>query len=221
MTTLADIDHQPASTLACSHMICASCSVVDCNLDRMVRSHVCTACGEPGEGGRLYFPISIHILVDLIQQAYHSQAPTVTPRGPNGHDVGTVLYFCTLREALLNHFLKENLKAQKVPAPLIEKLLNDNRLAGQKFGELFSSVTGKKWANAVADASASTGQPFEPVSLLMRQAAQLRNSFLHEGDALPMTRLMSTQCINAVPNMVDLFVALHNEFIRALPRSDA
>ena len=100
-------------------------------------------------------------------------------------------------------------------------MLDDNRLASQKFGGLFASVTGKKWAAAVADASASTGRAFEPVSLLMRQAAELRNSFLHEGNGWSMTRQMSTECINAIPIMVDLFVALHNECIHALPTGDA
>ena len=221
MKSLADIDNQPASTVACSHLVCATCAVVDRDWDRMKRGHECSACGTPGEGGRLYFPISIHILVDLIQQAYHSQSATGPLGGPNGEDVGTVLYFCTLREALLNHFLVGHLKSQKVPIPLIEKLLDDNRLASQKFGGLFASTTGKKWSEAVSQVSTSAGIPFEPVSQLMRSAAELRNQFLHEGAAWSMSRAFSKECINAVPLMVELFVALHNDFIRPAAPSDA
>ena len=221
MTSLADIDNQPASTLACAHLICAACAVVDGDWDRMKRGHKCSTCGIPGEAGHLYFPISIHILVDLTQQAYHSQSPTGPPGGPNGEDVGTVLYFCTLREALLNHFLVGLLKSQKVPVPLIEKLLDDNRLASQKFGGLFASATGKKWSEAVAQVSASSKLQFEPASQLMRHAAELRNQFLHEGAAWSITRAVSTECINAIPLMVELFVALHNDFIRTATPSDA
>ena len=221
MTTLADIDSQPASTLACSHLTCASCAMVDRDWERMRRGHTCVACGATGEGGRLYFPISIHILVDLIQQAYHSQAPTSPLNSPQGQDVGTVLYFCTLREALLNHFLIGSLKFQNVPVSLIEKLLEDNKLASQKFGELFTSVTGLKWADAVNRLSANGNIPFSTVSALMRNAAELRNTFLHVGSAWAITRELSTECMNAVPNMVELFVALHNEFSRHPPPSDA
>lgn len=221
MKSLAEVDNQPASTVACSHLTCASCAIVDKDWDRMRRGHVCSVCGESSECGRLHFPISIHILVDLIQQAYHSQSPTGPLDGPNGADVGTVLYFCTLREALLNHFLIGHLRAQNVPVALIEKLLDDNRLASQKFGGLFASATGKKWPEAVSHVSASTGNTFEPVSQLMRRAAEVRNQFLHEGAAWSMTRAFSTECINAVPFMVELFVALHNGFTRPPGTGDA
>ena len=219
MTTLADIDSQPASTLACSHLTCKTCAVVDRDWERMRKGHVCSTCGTPGEGGRLYFPISIHILVDLIQQAFHSNVSTTPPRGPQGPDVGTVLYFCSLREALLNHFLVSALNAQKVPMALIERLLDDNKLAVQKFGGLFTSVTGAKWAVAVSQVSRSMS--FRCVSELMVKAAGLRNTFLHEGSAWTITREVSTECINAVPNMVQLFVELHNEYIHRPAQSDA
>ena len=153
--------------------------------------------------------------------AYHSQAPTAPLNSPQGQDVGTLIYFCTLREALLDHFLIETLKFQKVPVSLIEKLLEDNKLANQKFGGLFTSATGLKWEDAITRISKGSNIPFKTVSQLMRSAAELRNTFLHEGAAWAITRELSTECMNAVPNMVDLFVALHNEFSRRPPPSDA
>lgn len=220
MTSLADIDSQPASSLVCSHMICINCSIVDREWGRMKHGHLCEACGFAGEGGRLHFPISIHILVDLIQQSYHSQSPVGRLAGPNGQDVGTVLYFCTLREALLNHFIIETLKSQKIPKLIIEKLLDDNKMAGQKFGGLFSSIVGERWSEAVNRMS-SNEIKFETTSDLMRRASELRNKFLHEGSAWEITRQFSTDCINAIPNMVELFVALHNEFTRSALCKDA
>lgn len=221
MTTLADIDTQPASTLACGHLICKNCGVVDRDWDRMTPGHICAECGKPGDGGRLYFHVGVHILVDLIQQAYHSQSPAGPPNGPDGKDVGTVIYFCTLRESLLNHFLIETMKAQGTPTPLIEKLLEDNKLANQRFGGLFTAATGKKWSEAVSDLSIKLGSDFRSVSDLMRSAAELRNTFLHQGSAWSMTREFSTQCMNAVPSMVELFVGLHNEYVRPPARGDA
>jgi hypothetical protein len=216
MATLAEIKSQSASTLVCGQLVCPACAVVDHDWDRMRCGHLCTTCGTPSEAGRLYFPINIHILVDLMQQAYHSRSPNGPLDGPQGRDVGTILYFCTLREALLNHFLVQMLRAQKVPASLIERLLDDNRLASQKFGNLFASVVGQKWDNAVDQASRRMATNFSPVSHLMRRAAEIRNRFLHEGSAWTVTRDLSTECMNSASLMVQLFVAFHNEFIHSL-----
>src|SRR3990167_8799456 len=89
----------------------------------------CIVCGGESEGGSGYFPINIHILVDLVQQAYHSTTPVGPISGPQVPGSGTVLFFCTLREALLNTFLLNHLRAQRVPENLIDKLLDDNKLA--------------------------------------------------------------------------------------------
>jgi hypothetical protein len=221
LTTLADIDSQPASTLACSHLICKNCGFVDRDWERMKRGHICSVCCQPGDGGRLHFPVGVHILVDLIQQTYHSQSPTGPPDGPHGKDVGTVIYFCTLREALLNQFLIETLKARRVPVSLIERLLDDNKLANQRFGGMFTATTGKKWSEAVLAVSDKVGANFKSVSDFMRRAAKLRNRFLHEGSAWSMTRELSTECINAVPSMVELFVGMHNEYTHRSARGDA
>lgn len=215
MTTLANIDSQFASTLVCSHLICKDCGFVDRNLDRMTCGHICSECCKPGDRGRLYFNVSVHILVDLMQQAYHSQSPASQPYGPHGQDVGTVIYFCTLRESLLNQFLIEAMQAKGTSRPLIEKLLEDNKLANQRFGGLFTATTGKKWSEAVSEMSTKLGSNFGSVSELMRKAAELRNTFLHEGSAWAITREFSTHCMNTVPAMVELFVGMHLEYNRA------
>ena len=177
--------------------------------------HLCTVCGTPSEAARLYFPISIRVLVDLMQQAYHSP-PSDGPHGPQGRDVGTVLYFCTLRETLLNHFLVQVLRAQKVPVSLIDRLLEDNRMASQKFGKLFASVVGQKWDSAVDQASRRLITKFSSVSQLMRRAAEIRNNFLHEGAVWAVTRELSTECMNSASQMAQLFVAFHNEHVHPL-----
>jgi hypothetical protein len=217
-TQLADIDRQDASTLVCDHLICAHCGIIDRDRARIQRGSKCSTCGKESEGGRLAFPISIHILVDLVQQAYHSTAPVGPTSGPQVPSVGTILLFCTLREALLNWFLVGRLRAQGVPATIIEKLLADNRLANQKFGELFTSAIGCKWDDAVAEASRSVSCDYAPISTLMRSAATIRNTFLHEGQGWQATREIATECVNAMPLLVGLFATLHNLHVRPLRR---
>jgi len=218
MTRLSEIDDQIASSLACDHLICQGCGVVDRDHSRMRVGSRCSTCNAESESGCLYFPISIHILVDLAQQAYHSTAPVGPLDGPQAQGISTILFFCALREALLNRFLFSHLRAQRVPERLIEKLLDDNKLASQKFGDLFSSVVGSKWDVAVDDASKHTGRNFQAVSELMKQAASIRNEFLHEGTAWSASYEVATECVDAMPSLVALFVSLHNVYIHPLVR---
>lgn len=212
MTVLSEIDGQPASALVCNHLICRNCGIIDRDYDRLKRGHRCDTCGVESEAGSLVFPINIHVLVDLVQQAFHSESPTRPLDSPRGADIGSVLYYCTLREALLNTFLLNNLRARRIPEPLIKKLLYDNKLATQKFGGLFTSVVGAKWDEAVEQVSQLARIDFKPVSQLMKTAAELRNQFLHEGSAWSITRSFSTECVDSLPNLVNLFVWLHNEY---------
>lgn len=220
MHQLSEIETQDASTLVCDYLVCKHCGIIERDHDRMRSGHRCATCNGESEAGRLAFPVSIHILVDLVQQAYHSKAPVGPISGPQVPSIGTVLFFCTLREALLNTLLLSHLRSQNVPAPLIERLLEDNKLAGQKFGELFTSVFGVKWKVAVPRASSHEGVDFEPVSNLMLRAAGIRNEFLHEGRGWGATQEFATECVNSMPALVSLFVALHNVYVHPLLRGN-
>jgi hypothetical protein len=168
----------------------------------------------------MLFPISIHILVDLVQQAYHSSAPVGPISGPQVAGIGTVLFFCTLREALLSVFLLNHLRAQHIPQTLIDKLFDDNKLANQKFGDLFTSIVGDKWNDAVVKASALAAADFREASELMRSAATMRNEFLHEGHAWEASDAFARSCVNAMPQVISLFVALHNVYVYPKLRGD-
>jgi hypothetical protein len=211
---LSEVDSMSLSTLACVYFLCRSCGIIDRDSERSRIGHRCGECDKEGDGGTLAFPISIRVLVDLIQQSYHSTSPASPPNSPQGSDVGPVLYFCTLREALLNSFLINHLRAQAIPESLISKLLDDNKLASQKFGGLFTTVTGGKWSEAVAAASRRASFNFTEVSELMRTAAERRNDFLHSGRSWSFTREFATRCVDSVADLTYLFAELHNEYTR-------
>lgn len=218
MRRLSDIDNQPASTLSCDHLICKHCGIVDRDHSRMMGGSCCSTCGAESEGGRLHFSINIHILVDLTQEAFLSSAPVGPISGEQASGIATILLFCALRETLLTKFLTDRLRAQNVPGKLIEKLLDDNKLANQKFGDLFSSVIGVAWNEAVAEASRHEGRSYEPVSLLMKQAATIRNEFLHEGAVWSASQEVAKSCLDGLPSLVSLFVSLHNLYVHPLVR---
>ena len=215
-TQLANINSQDVSTLICDYLICKHCWIVDRDHTRSRIGSECSTCNNESEGGSLYFPINIHILIDLVQQAYHSKAPVGPITGPQVPEIGTIILICTLREALLNGFLLGHLRAQRVPDALIEKLLSDNKLANQMFGELFTSIVGCKWKNAVVRASEYDKRDYLPTSKVLLDAATIRNEFLHEGRAWDATHEFATACVNNMPSLMALFVALHNVYIRPL-----
>ena len=213
---LSKVVAQPLSDLVCVHFLCRSCGIIDQDRERSRVGSRCKACDAEGDGAALVFPISIHILVDLMQQSFHSTSPTGPLDAPQGRDVGPVLYFCTLREALMNTFLVNHLRAQNLPQSIIEKLLDDNRLAHQKFGGLFKAVVGAPWGEAVEAASERAGRDFSGVADLMKEAAERRNEFLHSGRAWSFDRDFAARCVDSTGDLTGLFVELHNEYTSPL-----
>lgn len=221
MHALSEIDGQPLSTLVCNHLICKSCGVIDRDYGRLRPGYRCTHCDNECDCGSLVFPINIHVLVNLVQQAYHSRSPTKPLDSPQGQDIGTVLFYCSLREALLNMFIVNNLRARRVEEPLVSRMLKDNQLASQKFGALFTSVVGVKWTEAIKQVNHSRGSNYSLVSDLMQEAAARRNDFLHQGRAWRIDRELATRCINSLGELVSLYVDLHNEYTQPLLQREA
>ncbi len=212
MTELAEIDSQAASTLVCDFIICGRCGRVDQGKSRLVVNSNCPACQQQAGFAELYYSVNIRVLVDLVQQTFHSNAPLKSVYGPQAPNIGTILLFCTLREALLNHFLQRLLFAQRVPVPIIKKLFDDNKLANQKF-KLFQAVVGKEWNEAVSVASTTENCNFAQISDLMKVSAEIRNKFMHEARGWDATREVATDCVNGLKPLFNLFVVLHNIYI--------
>ncbi len=62
---------QSLSTLVCEYLECAVCGIVDNDLGRDHVSQACSSCGSAGTA-RLNFNINIHILAEVIPEAYHA-----------------------------------------------------------------------------------------------------------------------------------------------------
>jgi len=214
MTSASDIKGQSLSTLVCDYFICPYCGIIDRDEGRMCKGHPCSNCSVEGNRARLGFGVNIMLLVDLVQETYHSEAPSKlqSEYRPKGRDIGTVLMICSLREALLNNFLSNNLLAKKVDRRLIERLLDDNKLTNQKFQKLFPTVVGLKWDEAITALSRKHSVHFAEVSSLLREVAKARNQFLHEGSVWKISPDLSERCINSLFKLIYLFVCLHNEY---------
>ncbi len=102
-----------------------------------------------------------------------------------------------------------------MPQGITNRLLNDNKLANQRFGQLFRSVVGESWRAAIEEVSIE-GRSFVAVSELMKTASEVRNDFMHTGAAWEATDELATDCVNSLPFLTHLFAELHNHYVRPI-----
>lgn len=214
MATLSEVDDFPASLLVGDFLMCQRCGVVDRERKRIRTDAMCPSCQHPAGVARLYYHVGIQILIDMIQQAYNSKSPLPNEHGPRSSDVAVVLFFCTLREALLDNLLNELFSAHKVAPAIAEKLLKDNRLFGQKLFGVLPAITEAPWKKAIEDASSEAGRDFVALSAFMEKAADLRNTFVHKGSGWGITRDLATECVNSIFDLMTLFASLHNLYVK-------
>lgn len=217
---LSDIVTQPLSSLVSDHLICKHCCIVDRDHNRMIAGYSCPTCGNTSDAGRLYFPINIQILVDLLQEAYHSDQQfdkrISLHSGCGHHDISVVIYFCTLREILLNKFIAELLNAQNIPDNISNQLLSDNKFYRQKQGKLFFSLTNMKWKDSISILDKGVELNYIELDEFINNIAEIRNSFVHEGNNWSISRDLATNCVNHIWPLIDFYVSLHNMFIHPL-----
>lgn len=103
---------------------------------------------------------------------------------------------------------------QGLSQDIMERLLSDNKLAHQRFGQLFKSVVGIKWDDAISEISVD-GRSYSAVSALMIRASEVRNKFMHHGSAWEATEEMAMRCVDDLPTLIRLFTALHNQYVIA------
>ena len=213
------IKDQKLGLLLADFQMCRNCRVVDRDQGRIRYGHNCGTCGAPGEGGLMYFEVSVLFLIDLIQEAFQSPAVDRTDRNGSireAHNVSVVLFFCTLREIVLNWLIGHLCWAQKIPKPVYERLLADSNTYALRQNSLLPSLTGKKWKSLVAQESRSSQLDYVELDEFLRKAVEARNKFMHEGKQWGIDRKLAESCIDHIWPLLNLYVALHNRYVHPL-----
>lgn len=210
------IESQIASTLIAAYFICRHCLVIDRNRQRSQAGFICPACGNESDSATFAFPTSIFVLVNMTQQSFHATSPFDIMPDEKAHNAATLIHFCTLREALINNFLTRHLRTKSIPEEIIKRLFEDNKMAQQKFGALFSSSVGTNWDDAVTSASKHGEGDYKSVSEFLKKASKMRNRLLHEAHVWELDRDLSEQCVENLVPLLGLFVALHNNYTHSL-----
>jgi hypothetical protein len=214
-----EIKHQKLSTLLSVFMICTSCKIVDNDTNRIEVGYKCPKCGIAGDGARDYFPMSVHSLIDLMQEFYHlkqeSGEGSEVPKfeGEDNHKLAVVILFCTLVEVLLQHFLECLMSSMELSHKIQERLLNDNISIRQRVEKLFPTLIGAKWRKTIKKLNEHVELNYIEAIEFHKYASEKRNFFLHRGSKWAIPKNMPKKCIQQIWPIINLFVSLHNEFI--------
>ena len=181
-------------------------------------NYPCPRCGSPSPGGLSYFALPIPTVGDLIGELnplpeLDSPNPSAKLPIPDGHKFALLVFFCTLAEVLLQHFLQRHMDSLTIPLPVQRRLLSDNSGVKRRLDNLFPSIVGVKWKDAVKTVSANSGKDFSQTVAFAAEAAAKRNLLVHLGNQWAIPQAMTERCFNETSPLVRLFVELHNAFL--------
>lgn len=195
---------------------CKNCGIVNIlpNTD-----YECPNCKAPGSSP-MYFGPEVYSLLDLLENFYFEPSipnKSKTPRPVNEikkQDLAILIFFCSLVEVLLYHFLVVCMNKKKIPVEIQERMLNDNVTDKQRVEKLFPVLTGDKWKNAMRKITNRSKINYtETVKFYTDTAAPLRNNLLHQGDKRAIPKAIAENCIKYAQKFIYLFVELNNRYI--------
>lgn len=217
---ISKIKSQSLSSLTCDHRVCRTCHIVDRNYERSRTGFPCPFCGTSSRIGLLYFHLQIHTLINLIQEAFHASPNknlfTTQSEGRTAQSISVIIFYCTLREALLENLIVELCSARNIPKDIFDRLMSDNRTHIQKQNKLFPSLTGKKWKEAIKKANKENGKDYEELDDFVASTVEMRNQFVHRGNKFSINPITAEKCLENIPLLISFYVDLHNIYVHPI-----
>ncbi len=203
--------------LLAGHNECPFCHYVYRQISTK-RGIPCPSCKVPIDCQQGYFRLSVDVLIDLMQEYYHLESIFENKKPDKdwmsgNHKLAVIIFFCSLGEVLLHHFLEALMIAQDIPFAIQDRLFNDNRFLRGRVGKLFPSLTGDKWKTAIGKINNGKEIDYNKTLSLFLKVYNVRNKFLHRGNAFAVPRVMPEECIRHIGPLVGFFVGLHNNYI--------
>lgn len=194
--------------------------MVDRDSERGRVGHPCAHCGAKSEGGLSYFGLPVNALINLMQESFH-QKPRLTRGGralakDDAHRLAVVIYFCTLGEVLLDHFLREVMHALQIPAGAQERILSDNLFSRERVEKVFPSLVGEKWKTVIKELSVKSKLDYEKTVKFYLEVVNARNLFLHRESKWAVPKDMPEGCMEEIWPLMNLYVVLHNRYVPPL-----
>jgi hypothetical protein len=228
---ITEIKHQSLGPVLADFHICQHCHIVDRDSDRIMVGHPCSNCEKPSPSGRGYFNLSVHSLINLMQEFFHKDQSEET--GPSCSDsrlygilskknskVAVIVFFVTLREILLENLLYDLMIAQELPGNVCKRLFADSPTHRQRLENLFPSLAGVTWKMALNTVNKKCELDYVALDSFVRNIVNARNKFLHKGSKYAITEKMAEECLRNIWPLLNLHVYLHNEYVVPYYRED-
>lgn len=106
-------------------------------------------------------------------------------------------------------FLESCMWVAKVPQPLIEKTLLDNKSISKRTNELFPAITNQNFKDAIHHALQNKLES-EKLLSTWEKAIVIRNIFIHRGNQWGIPEDFAKDCWDSIVFLFRGFVALHN-----------
>ncbi|MDD8018448.1 MAG: hypothetical protein PHP42_08745 [Bacteroidota bacterium] len=136
---------------------CGNCSFVNCEENETVDGHPCIKCKEPSEGSCSFFGANALSMIELIQESYQKLMNIETDKTnyPSGNErtqsASVVLFFCTVKEILLEGFISDRMHYLKLPNSIQRRLGIDYNTHNDRLKKLFPALVGLKWDDALKE----------------------------------------------------------------------
>jgi hypothetical protein len=100
-----------------------------------------------------------------------------------------------------------------MPIGNVKVQLKETQFVVARLKRLFPLVAKETWAKAVRALPDVDGMSTWDVALFCQKVAVARNAFLHRGNKWAVGESMPLDCVQNLPRVLQLFVALHNRYI--------
>ena len=192
------------------------CYIVDKDQERSRVGYKCPVCKYPSPAGRSHFNISTYSLINLTQEAFHSKSGLYEDREgsrTDAHNISVLLFFCALREVVLNHFVSKLCVAQGKSLEEHDKLLKNNKSYDRKRKKLLPSLVGCKWNELVGKVNNLVEFDCLELNDFLKNVSDKRNLFVHVGPGNLIDRALAEECIRHISPLLYFYVTLHNEYV--------
>ena len=220
MDILETIKYDKVVVEAMSYDVCPTCGVVDQDSYLTVVGVPCKVCKTPSEGGHAFFDVSILSIIELVQESFCAipEATKKLGRYPvepvRAHTGATIVFFCTLKELLLDRFLDSLAHVQGLSQAVIDRLQADNDSHSRRLTRLFPALVGVSWEDALQTLDPHDRGKYDDLNAFLKNITDERNLFL--GADWNLSKPLADDCIRSLFPVLNLFVALHNKYIHAL-----
>jgi hypothetical protein len=205
---------------AMTYQVCEECGFVDRDSERSKVGHKCPVCEAPSQGGLIFLPMNVLMIIRHISEAFNfsdiSAEESHISKPEEFKDLAVVVFFCILKEVLLENFLSTLMHVMKLSEGVKARLTSDNDSHRRRLENLFPSLTGFKWKEALIKLPSKDPQKYNNLDDLLSRATKARNELLHDADHYSITPELADECFNGIPGLLDCYRQLNNRFVHPI-----